>query len=87
MATIEKKMRPEFFESVLSGSNHVEIRVANFEVRAGDTILLREWNPKTKSYTGRSVEKTVSFVNKFGLENIGDVDEILEKGLYLMELE
>lgn len=87
MPTIEKKIRPEFFEMVLAGSNHFEVRVANFKVGTGDTILLREWDPATKSYTGRSVEKTVSFVNKVELDKIGDVDEIVEKGLYIMEIE
>jgi hypothetical protein len=87
MSTIEKKIRPEFFEMVLAGSNHFEVRVANFEVSTGDTILLREWDPKSASYTGRSVEKTVSFVNKVDLDKIGDVDEIVKKGLYIMEIE
>lgn len=87
MPTIEKKIRPEFFEMVLAGSNHFEVRVANFKVSSGDTILLREWDPMTKDYTGRSIEKTVSFVNRVELEKIGDVDEIVEKGLYIMEIE
>ena len=87
MSTIEKKIRPKFFDLVLSGSNHFEVRVANFNVNVGDIILLREWDPETMSYTGRSVEKTVSFVNKVELDKIGDVDEIVEKGLYIMEIE
>jgi hypothetical protein len=59
---IEKKIWPEFFDKVASGEKTYELRLADFECRPGDTLLLREWDPKTKQYTGRTMEKAVSYV-------------------------
>jgi ribosomal protein S17 len=61
---IEKKCWTEFFEKVLSGEKNFEVRLADFECQMGDILVLREWDPKTKEYTGRQIEKTVGFVLK-----------------------
>jgi hypothetical protein len=64
MARIEKKTWPEFFQKVLSGEKIFELRLADFECHPGNTLVLKEWDPKTKEYTGRVIEKEVSFVLK-----------------------
>ena len=61
---IEKKTWPELFEKILSGEKTFEIRLADFKCRPGDILILREWDPKTKEYTGRVLEKEVTFVMK-----------------------
>lgn len=61
---IEKKIWPEFFEKILSGEKKFELRLADFEVKEGDILVLREWDPATKEYTGRTLEKKVTFVLK-----------------------
>lgn len=61
---IEKKIWPEYFELVKSGKKTFELRLADWECNEGDTLLLREWDPKTKEYTGREIEKTVTYVLK-----------------------
>lgn len=61
---IKKKVGPEYFEKILSGQKKFELRLADFDVVEGDTLLLEEWDPKTKDYTGRSVEKNATFVIK-----------------------
>lgn len=38
--------------------------MADFECKPGDTLVLREWDPKTRQYTGRAVEKKVTHVTK-----------------------
>ena len=58
MARIEKKSWPPQFKKVLSGKR-TELRLGDWEAKSGDTLYLREWDPKTKKYTGRSVEKKV----------------------------
>ncbi|MCX6743585.1 MAG: hypothetical protein NT116_05095 [Candidatus Parcubacteria bacterium] len=30
---------------------------ADFKIKAGDILILQEWNPKTKKYTGRELRK------------------------------
>lgn len=64
MKKVEKKTWPEMFEKILSGEKTFDTRVADFKIEPGDTLVLLEWNPKTKKYTGRKIEKKVSFVLK-----------------------
>jgi len=61
---IEKKVWPEFFAQLKSGEKTFELRLADFECRQGDTLVLREWDQKTKQYTGKSLEKKVGYVLK-----------------------
>lgn len=61
---IEKKTWPELFEDVYLGKKKFDMRLADFDIKVGDTLVLREWDPKTKEYTGRELEKTVTYVLK-----------------------
>ena len=58
---IEKKAWPEFFEKILSGEKNFELRLADWECQPGDTLILREWDPDTKQYTGRQIEKQITY--------------------------
>ena len=87
MTTIKKKIWPEYFELVSSGKKKFELRLNDFEVGEGDTLLLEEWDSKTKEYTGRKIEKKVSFVLKFNLNDFGQEDVIKEKGLIVIQLD
>lgn len=61
---IEKKVRPEFFEKILSGDKTFELRLANFECSPGDILVLREWDPDIEEYSGRFMEKEITYVLK-----------------------
>ncbi len=61
---IKKKVWPEYFEKILSGQKNYEVRLADWKCKEGDILVLEEWDPKTKEYTGRKVEKKVSYVIK-----------------------
>jgi len=61
---IEKKVWPEYFEKVISGEKNFELRLADWQCRVGDVLVLREWEPKIKEYTGRQIEKEVGYVLK-----------------------
>jgi ribosomal protein S17 len=61
---IEKKIWAEFFDDVLTGKKKFEVRLADFECRPGDVLVLREWNQREKQYTGRVLEKKITFVLK-----------------------
>jgi len=87
MAIIKKKIWPEYFDLVSSGKKRFELRLADFDINEGDTLLLEEWDPKTKEYTGRSTEKKVSFLLKFKLDDFGQEQEIKEKGLLVIQLD
>lgn len=59
---IRKKVWPQYFDKLLSGQKKFELRLANFDIKEGDTMLLEEWDPKTETYTGRSVERKVTMI-------------------------
>lgn len=61
---IEKKIWPEYFQAVLDGKKKFELRLNDFACVPGDTLLLKEWDPKTKAYTRREIKKQVTYVAK-----------------------
>lgn len=64
MRIIEKKCWPELFEKVKRREKNFDLRLADFDCKKGDILLLHEWNPNTKQYTGRSLKRKVSLVIK-----------------------
>jgi hypothetical protein len=87
MATIKKKVWPEYFDAIVSGKKNYELRLNDFEVNEGD-VLLEEWDPATKGYTGRTVEKKVTYVGKFKMDKLfWPIEEINEKGIQIISLE
>jgi ribosomal protein S17 len=61
---IEKKVQPPYFEAILKGDKNFEVRLNDFECNEGDILVLREWDPEKKDYTGRTLEKKVTYVVK-----------------------
>jgi hypothetical protein len=61
---IEKKSQPDLFRRVKSGKSSFELRLADFRCRPGDVLVLREWDPRRREYTGRKVERRVASVYK-----------------------
>lgn len=61
---IEKKAWPELFQKVLDGDKTFDLRLADFKCNPGDILVLREWDPKTKKYTGRVLEKEITYILK-----------------------
>ena len=61
---IEKKSWPEGFKKILEGEKTFDIRLADFECKPGDVLVLKEWDPKTKQFTGRKLEKKITFVSR-----------------------
>lgn len=59
----ELKCLPRYFGLVLEGVKPFEVRAEDDkEFIAGDMLLLKEWDDVTKSYTGRSCGRRVTFV-------------------------
>jgi len=78
---IEKKIWPQYFEKILSGEKNFELRLADWNCQIGDTLILKEWDPNTKDFTGRKVEKEVTYVLKtknahaWGMWSKEDIEE------------
>jgi hypothetical protein len=64
MAVVTKKAWPELFQAVLDGNKKFDLRLADVDIKEGDILLLEEYNPETKEYTGRKIEKKANFVMK-----------------------
>ena len=72
----------------MSGKKKAELRLGDIVIHEGDTLLLEEWDPSTKQYTGRKAEKRVTHVAKFAVDKLfWSEAEIKEKGLLLISLE
>ena len=85
MAIIKKKIWSRYFKLVKSGKKKFELRLADFKVRVGDILIVEEWNPKKKEYTGRKLKKKVKYVLKFNLNDFGQKKAIEKKGLYVIQ--
>jgi len=86
MVIIEKKIWPDMFE--IDQKLPIDYRLADFELKDGDQIRFREWDPKTQEYTGREYTKTVKRVIKHSTPTRYWTQEQLKKhGIYIMEFE
>ncbi|HOS88334.1 MAG TPA: DUF3850 domain-containing protein [Candidatus Pacearchaeota archaeon] len=85
MVVIQKKIQPKYFELVKSGKKKFELRLADFKAKEGDILILREWDPQKKEYTGRQIKKKVKYVLKFKLNEFNQKEDIEKKGLYVLQ--
>ncbi|MCL6599809.1 MAG: DUF3850 domain-containing protein [Alicyclobacillus macrosporangiidus] len=66
MATHELKTWPEYFEPLLRGLKTVELLKDDRGYQCGDTLILREYDPDTRQYTGRICTRTVTHILRGG---------------------
>ena len=84
---VSKKTWPEYFEKILSGEKNFELRLADFDLNKGDVLILEEYNPETKQYTGRSIKKKVKNIVKINPFEAHTEEEIKKFGFYGIEVE
>ncbi|OIO62161.1 hypothetical protein AUJ69_03440 [Candidatus Woesearchaeota archaeon CG1_02_47_18] len=83
---IEKKIWPELFQAIVDGKRNFELGRADTECSPDDVLVLREWDPNTKQYTGRVLEKRITYVLKIR-DVISEPGEAAESALQLIGLE
>jgi len=89
MHKISKKVWPEYFQKIVEGKKTFELRLNDFEINEGDILVLKEWDPETKDYTGRELEKEVGYVLRWKNEDLTKFwprEDIDEKGLQVISL-
>lgn len=67
----ELRCHPPLFGYVQDGSKPFEVRRADRPFAVGDTLLLREWDPKSSEYTGRICRRCISYLldgGEWGIE-------------------
>jgi len=88
MAVVKKKIWSEYFDAVVSGKKKFELRLNDFSINEGDTLVLEEWDKVARAYTGRKIEKHVTYVSKFMIDNLfWPEEEIKAKGIQVISLE
>lgn len=86
---VEKKIWPKYFQEIFDNRKTYEVRLNDFEIAEGDTLVLREWNPDTGTYTGREIEKKVGFVGKWKIDDLTEFwsrGDIEDKGILMISL-
>ena len=84
---IKKKIWPEYFELIEKGKKKFEVRLADFDISEGDTLILEEYDPKTKSYTGRKIKKIVKKVSYIKPTKMYNIEDIEKYGFNVIEIE
>ena len=85
MVIIRKKIWPKYFKFIKSGKKRFELRLADFKAREGNILILEEWDPKKKKYTGRRIKRKIKYILKFKLNDFGQEKEIKKKGIYILQ--
>lgn len=87
MSVITKKIWPEYFDQVTSGQKKFELRLADFQIGVGDTLILKEWDPKTKAYTGRQLKTEITYVLKTKSLPFWSKKDITQHGFQIIQIE
>ena len=88
---IIKKVLPEYFQDIVDGKKKYELRLNDFDIEPGDTLVLEEYTSsdhKTRQATGRVIEKQVTYLRKFKLQDLWFTEEdIKEKGIQIISFD
>jgi len=84
---IKKKVWPEYFERILSGKKKFEVRLGDFEINEGDLLVLQEYDPEKKEYTGREIKKKVGYIAKTKDWTFWPKEEVDKYGFVIIQLE
>jgi hypothetical protein len=56
------KTWPEYFKAVASGAKSFEVRLHDRDFRVGDTLILQEYDPQVRAFTGQTHTATVTYL-------------------------
>lgn len=62
MTTHKLKTWPEYFNQIIEGNKNFEVRRNDRNFMIGDTLILQEFDPIVKLYTGREIIKTITYI-------------------------
>jgi len=88
---IVKKVLPEYFQDIIDGKKKYELRLNDFDVDEGDILVLEEYtstDPTTRKPTGRTLEKEVTYIRKFKIQDLWWSEEaIKDKGIQIISFD
>ena len=84
---VEKKVWTYYFKKIRANHKHFEVRLADFRIKEGDTLVLKEWNNRRREYTGRYLKFKVGSVLKIpqDMKRFYTAEQ-MKKGFYVIEL-
>lgn len=69
----ELKIIPEYYKYIRSHEKTFEIRKDDRDYKPGDVLILREWNPATREYTGHQTKRVITYIlreaEQYGLKD------------------
>lgn len=74
MKTHELKTVPEYFRKVRNGKKTAELRLDDRDFMIGDKIILKEWKPRKKVFTGYEVPCIITDITRLAYVVPGDFD-------------
>jgi hypothetical protein len=66
----ELKTWPEYYKAVVSGKKNFEVRKADRLFQVGDLLVLKEFDPDKKAFTGKLITKEITYIlpgGQFGI--------------------
>lgn len=66
------KTWPVYFRRVVSGDKTFEVRKSDRDFQIGDFLTLKEYNPDTETYTGKSASVYITYILHGGAFGIQD---------------
>ena len=80
ISEIKKKTWPELFKKILEGKKNSDVRLADFDIKEGDTLVFEEYDPKTKKYTSRIIKKKIKNLTKLNLTDFNSFEDFKKYG-------
>lgn len=86
---IEKKIWPLEFTKILNGKKKFELRLNDFKANEGDVLVLKEFDPKKMSFTGREIRKKITYIYRFKVDELPfwPKEEVYRLGLQVLSIE
>lgn len=72
----------------MSGERTFELRLADFDLKSGDVLVMEEYNPKTGEYTGRKVEFLCKKVEHSARDPLQfyNIEDVRKHGFWIIEM-
>ena len=82
---IEKKVQEKYFNAVNDGAKRFEVRLADFDCKEGDTLILKEQKDGTNTLTGKTQDCEILYkFNTKYMEKYHTKDEIEKYGFVII---
>ncbi len=82
--TINRKLEKSLFEQITDEEKR-EIQVTECQLKAGDILILEEWDQETNAATGRQMSTVVTTVQPVAEIPAGSINEATEHGSLTVE--